>query len=88
MRCYRFRFSGSLQHEELWEDCDGFKPDGEGPEDLQRVNMSSNTEVRQKFSKHTSVNVYFIGNSMARMAEAPNRYSTLKVSLLGSTVGL
>ena len=34
MRCYGFGFAGSLQHEELGEDGDGFEPDGEGPEDL------------------------------------------------------
>ena len=27
-------FAGALEHEELWEDGDGFEPDGEGPEHL------------------------------------------------------
>ncbi len=34
MCCYCFGFAGALEHEELWEDGDGFEPDGEGPEDL------------------------------------------------------
>jgi len=85
MSCYRFCFSRSLQHEELWKDCDRFKPDGEGPEDLQRVSVRFH---REKSSKHTSDNMYLYGNSMAKIAEAPNKYSTRNVSLLGSTVGL
>lgn len=34
MSCYRLRFTRPLEHEELREDSDGFKPDGEWPENL------------------------------------------------------
>jgi hypothetical protein len=37
MRRNGFRFAGSLQHEELRQDCNSLEPDGESPEDLSSV---------------------------------------------------
>ncbi len=34
MRGYGFGFAGSLKHEELWEDGNGFQPNREGPQHL------------------------------------------------------
>jgi len=44
----RLRLSSALEHEQLWEDCDGLKPDGEGPEDLGEVELVVEYEGEDK----------------------------------------
>jgi hypothetical protein len=48
MGCYCFRFTSSLEHEELGEDGDSFKPDGERPEDLRGYELVVEDEREDK----------------------------------------
>jgi hypothetical protein len=83
--CDCFRFTCSLQHEELREDSDRLEPDGECPENLPILLAVVPPRL---WLSLTSENVYLYGNSIANTALAPNRYCTLNVSRFGSWVGL
>ena len=92
MRCYRFSFPGPLKHEELWKNRDRLKPYRERPQDLCSVTiMFDPTPLHSSLGARggpTSVKLYSYGKSIARTALPPRRYSTLKVSMPGSWVGL